>query len=106
MALHKRWFPRGVRSDEGYEIAFVGSVPRGRKLRYSERSRSVTCVGEQSLIVGGTRRKWGLHFALDPKHLTNWDDGSEVSVTEREQIQERIHALLAYMKFPHSLDRK
>ena len=106
MALHKRWFPRGVRSDEGYEVAFVGSVPRGRKLRYSEGGRSVTCVGEQSLIVEGARRRWGLHFALDPRYLTKWDDGSEVSVTEREQIQDRIHALLDYMRFPHSLDKK
>lgn len=106
MGLHRRWFPRGVRSDDGYEIAFVGSVPRGRKLRYSEGNRSLTCVGEQSLIAEGGRRRWGLHFALDPQHLTEWDDGSEVSISEREQIQERIHALLAHMKFPHSLDRK
>ena len=106
VALHKRWFQRGVRSDEGYEIAFVGSVVRGRKLRYSEGGKSVTCVGEQSLIVEGTRRRWGLHFALDPWHLTEWDDGSEVSVSEREQIQDRIHTLLDYMRFPHSLDKK
>jgi hypothetical protein len=59
MALHRRWFPRGVRSDDGYEVAFVGSVPRGRKLRYSEGSRSITFAGEQSLIVEGTRRRWG-----------------------------------------------
>ena len=106
MALHKRWFPRGVSSDEGYEVALVGSVPRGRKLRYSEGDRSVTCVGEQSLIAEGERRRWGLLFALDPRHLTMWDDGSEISVTEREQIQDRIHALLDYMRFPHSLDKK
>jgi len=106
MGLHKKWFSRGVRSDEGYEIAFVGTVPRGRKLRYSEGGRSVTCVGEQNLIADGTRRRWGLHFALDPEHLTRWDDGSELSVAERERIQERIHALLNYIKFPHSFDRR
>jgi hypothetical protein len=48
----------------------------------------------------------GLHFALDPRHLTNWDDGSAVSMAELEQIQERIHALLDYMRFPHSFDSK
>jgi hypothetical protein len=106
VALHKRWFRRVVFSDEGYEVAFVGSVPRGRKLRYSEGGRSVTCVGEQSLVVEGAQRRWGLHFALDPTHLAKWDDGSEVSVAEREQIQDRVHALLDYMRFPHSLDKK
>jgi hypothetical protein len=106
VAHHKRWFARGARNDGGYEVAFVGSVPRGRKLRYSEGDRSVTFVGEQSLIVEGARRRWGFHFALDPAHLTKWDDGSEISVTEREQIQHRIHALLDYIRFPHSLDKK
>lgn len=68
MVLHKRWFPRGVRSDEGYEVAFVGNVPRGRKLRYSDGSRSITCVGEQSLIpvcaasVAGRRKRAGARF--------------------------------------------
>ncbi len=89
-----------MRSDEGYEVAFVGGVPRGRKLRYSEGDRSVICIGEQSLIVDGNRRRWGLHFTLDPRHLTKWDDGSEVSMTEREQIQDRVHALLDYIRFP------
>jgi len=56
--------------------------------------------------VEGARRRWGLHFSFDPKHLTNWDDGSEVSLTEREQIQDRIHVLLDYMMFPHSIDKK
>jgi len=106
MGFHKTWFPRGARSDEGYEIAFVGSIPRGRKLRYSEGKRSVTCVGEQSVIVERNAKSRGLHFALDPRHLTEWDDGSAISVVEREQVQERIHALLEYMRLPHSLDRK
>src|SRR5258705_8742487 len=44
----------------------------------------------------------GASFALDPSHLTKWDDGSEVSVTERVQIQDRIHALLDYIS--HSLE--
>jgi hypothetical protein len=70
----------------------VGSVPRGRKLRYSEGSRSLTCVGEQSLIAEGERRRWGLHFALDPQHLTEWDDGSEVSVSnESKSKKESTH---------------
>lgn len=88
MGFHKRWFPRGVRSDVGYAVAFVGSVPRGRKLRYLEGNRSVACIGEQTLILAGTRRKWGLHFALDPQHLTEWDEGSVVRVTEVLKVSE------------------
>ena len=106
MALHRRWFRRGARSDEGYEVAFVGTIPRGRKLRYSEGCRSVTCIGEQALMVEWTRRRWGFHFALDSMHLTQWDDGSEISSAERVQIQERIHGLLKFIGVPHSLDRK
>ena len=44
----------------------------------------------------------GTSFCPRPQAL---DDGSEVSVTKREQIQDRIHALLDYMRFPHSLDK-
>lgn len=106
MPLHKRWFSRTVRSDEGYELALMGGVPRGEKLRYSEGYRSVTVVGEQALIVEGKRKRWGYHFALDQRHLRDWDDGSEISLQDRGKIQDRIRSLLEFMKVPRSLDTK
>jgi hypothetical protein len=48
----------------------------------------------------------GASFRPRSPALDGVDDGSEVSVSEREQIQERIHSLLTYMRFPHSFDRK
>lgn len=106
MAFHKRWLSRSVSSDDGYEVALVGSVPRGRKLRYREAGKSVTCIGEQALITDDARRRWGLHFAIDERHLTHWDDGLEISATERPRIQARIGAALRFMKVPHTLETK
>jgi hypothetical protein len=66
----------------------------------------VTCVGEHVLVLQGSRRTGGLHFAFDERHLTNWDDGSEIGSTERDRIVARVLAALEFMKITHTFDRK
>jgi hypothetical protein len=85
MGLHKQWFRKVVRSDDGYEIAFAEKVNRVQKVRYSEGTRSLTTIGEP--VLTSPERKWGLHFALADKYLDRWDDGTRTTTAERDAIR-------------------
>src|ERR1700732_1348418 len=84
-AFHRRlWHLRAVRNDAGFEVEFKGTV----RVRYSEPGRSVTFCAEPAFIEQGKFK--GRHgWLVAISRPTKWDDGTQLSETERVLIQER-----------------
>jgi len=96
-AFHRKlWRFRAVRNDAGFEVEFKGMV----RVRYSEPGRSVTFCAEPAVIEQGKFK--GRHgWLVAISRPTKWDDGTQLSETERVLIQERSKDALEFMGVPH-----